>query len=448
MKITPLHFFFGSAGFLLSLICFKTNAQTDTLWQKVWHLYQNENFDSALVHAEKLRELALKNGSDLHLTKALSIVAKVYRKQGNTEASVLVLYDLLETGKKLNNPRAEGSAYLDLGRIFYDAYDYNVAVGYLKKANERYEQANIPNNQAIALYHIARSFLKKSQPDSALYFLNQALIVNPPKYKALTSSIFNLLGWVGYEKKHYTTARDHYRRSLQYAGSDRKKHAVAYHNIGETYLLEGNPDAAKKWLDKAMEIKTSLKNPALMLSTVSLLAKLHEQQGDITTALSLLQEGLEAVDKNKVSEATMNALGQISSLISRFPQASLPLGKLKGYLTTYDRQYQALKNQKVTLQESSSRQQLQAIAREYQLKKAAGLEKEKAIRNITGLVIAGIFMLTLLLIRQKKLSRHYKNEKKMVAYATERLQESLLINDSLKRSYKDIHRKFNEDDKL
>ena len=223
---------------------------------------------------------------------------------------------------------------------------------------------------------------------------------------------------------------------------------MAYHNIGETYLLEGNPDAAKKWLDKAMEIKTSLKNPALMLSTVSLLAKLHEQQGDITTALSLLQEGLEAVDKNKVSEATMNALGQISSLISRFPQASLPLGKLKGYLTTYDRQYQALKNQKVTLQESSSRQQLQAIAREYQLKKAAGLEKEKAIRNITGLVIAGIFMLTLLLSRQKKLSRHYKNEKKMVAYATERLQESLLINDSLKRSYKDIHRKFNEDDKL
>ena len=194
MKITPLHFFFGSAGFLLSLICFKTNAQTDTLWQKVWHLYQNENFDSALVHAEKLRELALKNGSDLHLTKALSIVAKVYRKQGNTEASVLVLYDLLETGKKLNNPRAEGSAYLDLGRIFYDAYDYNVAVGYLKKANERYEQANIPNNQAIALYHIARSFLKKKSTGFRIVLFESGTYSKSPQVQSAYKQYLQLVG--------------------------------------------------------------------------------------------------------------------------------------------------------------------------------------------------------------------------------------------------------------
>ena len=35
-----------------------------------------------------------------------------------------------------------------------------------------------------------------------------------------------------------------------------------------------------------------------------------------------------------------------------------------------------------------------------------------------------------------------------MVYAAERLQESLYLNNSLKKSYKEVHRKFNENDAI
>ena len=444
MKIKPLYLFYCLfIFFLLPFISYKANAQVDTMWQRVWSLYQNKKFDSALVGAEQLRQKTLESGHDSYRIKAISVIAKAYRKQGKIEESVLTLYDLLETGKKLNDPGAQGSAYSILGRIFYDAYDYNMAVYYLKKADEQYELANKPNNQGIALYHIARSFLKKKLPDSAFYFLNKALIVNPPKYKELTSSIYNLLGWVSFEKKNYSEARNHYCRSLEYADSSRKKHAIAYHNIGETYLAEGNFNESKLWFERALKIKKDLNNPAFTLSTINLLAKLYEQGGNTPGALNLLNNGLVAVDQKEISEEAMDALTLMSELISKHPQISLSSSGLESYLTTYRSQYLALKNQKVTLAESSSRHQIQAIARAYALKKKAGLEKEKTLYRIGGIAIATLIILVVpLLIKQNVLRKNYKKEKKLMAYTAERLQESLLINDSLKKNYKEIYKKF------
>ena len=264
----------------------------------------------------------------------------------------------------------------------------------------------------------------------------------------LTSSIFNLLGWASFEKQHYATARDHYHRSLQYAASDSVKHAVAYHNIGETYLSEGNSEEARTWLNKAMNIKKKLKDGDFTLSTINLLSKLYVQDGDTLKALNVLNKGLAASGQNKFSEEAMHALALMTTLISRLTQTSLSSHELKGYLTTYHNRYQVWEKQKLNLEALSSRQQLKAITREYQLKKLADLEKKKNIRHTTGLALAGILILMIMLIRQKRMSNNYKNDKKIMAYATERLRESLLINHSLKKSYKEIHKKFNEDDVL
>ncbi|MDN5211972.1 tetratricopeptide repeat protein [Fulvivirgaceae bacterium BMA12] len=450
MKIKPLPvFYYLMIFFLLFSGNCKANVQTDSLWQYVWHLYQSEAYDSALVYAKKLREKGKDHYTEKYQLKAISVIAKVYRKQGKIEESVSTLYDLLEISGKLHDFEEQASAYLDLGRIFYNAYDYDMAVQYLKKASVLYELANKPNNQSIALYHIARSFLKKQQQDTALHFLNKALITNPSEYSLLTSSIYNLLGWVNFEKKNYSEARNHYCRSLEYADANERKYAIAYHNIGETYMSEGKLAEAKQWLEKALQIKKDLQKPTLTLSTLHLLAKIYRREGHVEKAMALLDNGLKSINIHEANDDAMQTLALLTELVADQPKTSLPNSKLTDYLTAYHQQNLALRRMKIQLQESFAKQKVQGIARLNDFKKQASLEKEQALYRIGSIATVVLLILTILFVmKQSILRKNYKKERKMVAYTAERLQESLLINDSLKKSYKDIYKKFKDDDYL
>ena len=133
------------------------------------------------------------------------------------------------------------------------------------------------------------------------------------------------------------------------------------------------------WLEGAMKAKKSLKNPVFTLSTVNLLAKFHKQKGNFTMAFNVLKDGLEAVDNHMINEDTMNVISQMSSLISKLSIVSLKTSKLEDFLTTYNQQYLALKNQKLTLQKSSFHQQLNAIASVHELKKLPDFRKKKLL---------------------------------------------------------------------
>lgn len=463
MKIKPpLAFVAITIFFLTPGKGYAANTQVDTLYRQACDFYYNRQYDSAIRLGNQLRELASDQGIDSIHLKTISMIAKSYDKKGDNEKSLHTLYDLLETAEKLNNPWGQASAFFNLGRKFANAYDYDIALRHMKNAREQYELAGNPKGQVLALYHIARILHKKMAEDpsllyladSALMALGEAFTVVPPNDSSLICcSINNLQGIVEFERKNYPEARKYYHLPLKYTKVDSYKSAIAYHNIGETYLYEGNLEQAKHWLEKALEVKKSLKKPTSTLLTLHLMARVCEQQGDIPQALDLLDKGLALVDMSTLHENTVMALSLVTKLVAKHPENGLSKSKLTNYLTAYYVQNEALRALKTQLEESSYRREIQAMHKVYEIEKQASVERQEAISRIiviaffVGLAIA-VTLVTPLLARNKRLTKKYEKEKKLVVHTSEKLYESLSLNKSLRKSYNEIYKTFKGGDYL
>ena len=155
MKIQLLSVYGAIAIFFLpSFQGYTANTQIDSLWHQVKYYYDTKKYDSAIILADHLLQSAKKVGDVSHQIKSMSKIAKSFKKKGDFDKCVNTFYDLLEFAESINSPHGRGSACLNLGIIFFEAYDYDNAIHYFKNASNQYELANKPNNQSVSLYNI------------------------------------------------------------------------------------------------------------------------------------------------------------------------------------------------------------------------------------------------------------------------------------------------------
>ncbi|MCG8321169.1 MAG: tetratricopeptide repeat protein [Cytophagales bacterium] len=426
---------------LSSMRVYSSDPPVEALWKHVLQHYNSKQLDSALHYAYQLEQIAIKKGKDRYLPKAKLIIAKVNEKRNERE-SVLLFYDLLDISERLDDHRVMGTANLNLGQIFTRAYEYDDALNHLKEAYLQYGLAKEPDNQSAALYEIARSYLNRNMPDSAKPYLVKALELNPPQYPGHTSKIFNNLGQCAFQMGKYSLARYYYLRALRYVEhTNTKKYGIAYNNVGESYFFEGKMDEAEYWLDMALILKKSFGKPSLTLSTLVLLAKTYQQQGNIASAVMLLNEGLMAVDGDDVNANTMEALRLVTELDKNHAKVSLPPSLLNRYVAMTNYQNLALIKQKDILSQSSARYALQVTVKEYFNQKEQVELQSKVARNGSLAVAVATFLVVAIYFFIKRNKRLKLESNNLVQDSMQKLRDATLEKLISQADYEAIRRK-------
>lgn len=256
--------------------------------------------------------------------------------------------------EQLKDNNWQGAALLNIGQIYLRSGDYQNALLYLRQAYADYRLAVKPVNQNMVLYEMARHHLKLQQPGSAKPNLHYALQLIPEDRTSHISKIYNNLGATAFWEMEYPL-RHYYLKALQFVGhSDLRKYAIAYNNVGEAYLLEGRITEARRWLERSLALKRQIKRPTSTLITLTLLAKVHSQQGNTELAMDLLSHGLKGVKRDDISTATLDALDLAAKLADKHPEVSA-----NNYLVALNERVHSLQDQRESFAELKSRYDLQ-----------------------------------------------------------------------------------------
>ena len=113
--------------------------------------YVVSEYDSALVHAERLRELAQTTGNTRGLADAASLMGRVHRRQGDYEQALTFYQRALDHFEELGDPSGAANALDYIGLIYRNLGDYDQALDFHLHSLEKNETLGNKHGIAITL---------------------------------------------------------------------------------------------------------------------------------------------------------------------------------------------------------------------------------------------------------------------------------------------------------
>ena len=339
-----------------------SNQQIDFLKSRIKQ-FSDKNHDSTIFYAEKLRKIAKEDGNDEAVATSLVELGWAHKKKGNLNQSIRYYFELDRVYQQLGNSGGQGTANLNIGQIFARAYQFDKSLFYLDLAKQYYEQAGQYYKVSKAIYEMATRYIDMKEPEVATSLLVKAFEKCPGNEIDQLSKIHNRLGWAAKDQEKYEKARSHYNESINVLNNPEdwdKKMAIAYNNIGETYLLEFQYDSATYYFEKAMAIKDNLKDPESYLETLTQLARLAYQRGQLNEAVKWLDKGIAKMDNEKSSTKLVEALSLITLIANESNNKSpLTYKELTYYMGLQHQQLAALQKLKEQLNKTSDQYHVQ-----------------------------------------------------------------------------------------
>ncbi len=188
----------------------------------------------------------------------------------------------LKVSQASGNPILKARICSNLGMLYTYQYAYSEAISYMKESLVYFQEARYPKGQADVLRDLGRTYWKKEQLDSAVYFYKAA---EKTAYPSLLSSIYSELGGVLSDQGQYTEALSSLKASLELKKEESSKYNT-YLSLGKLYRLLGQPDSACYYLNKSMESSA----PKTKAGSIYQLAQLEKQHKEWEAYVSLLDQ--------------------------------------------------------------------------------------------------------------------------------------------------------------
>ncbi len=377
-----------------------TIQNTDTLWKVIKRIYKI-NPDSTHAYSDYLLELGEKRGNALAIARAHNVKAKIYDKKGYIGKALTHYLKSVRAYDKLGKHSFAAADMANIGNLFLRADQNNNALTYFQGALDRYQLDNRTDRFVKIYYNLGQCYHAMTEYALAHEYFDKVL--DGQADVNLRKKALNFKGILYYRQKNYQKARKYYSATLalKELKNPVKAEAIAYNNIGETFLEELYVDSAFYYLNKANTIKASLGDPDFALSTIILLSKNYRLDGQLDAGLSMLKKGI----KNANSTISNPTLVEALKLVTTFYQE---LGKVdEDLLTFYNLQQKQITilnalNHKFELQ---SRQYAMKLSSD-QLKAETSFEgfksKQRAIVSISIIAILVIITCLVMYYKQRK----------------------------------------------
>jgi len=220
-----------------------------------------------------------------------------YQSNGSQNGNVFVY---LEEGKKRRSVLSSqgrtaifskgNKIYPDISVPWHISAEENASSDYVWNGHS-YEYRDL--KKTISLSAKALLLFKESKTDEAITMWEEAIALNTG---GLSAESYNNLGYAYYKKAKARKNDEYYEKAeeyLKYAIQMQPKRWVAYLNLADIYLEQGDFSSAIKHYNKLLELKPDYKNASLIRKKVS---KLNLEHGAVSTSTVILDDSITQTD--------------------------------------------------------------------------------------------------------------------------------------------------------
>lgn len=400
------------------------NSDVEKKLNHLWDLYDaqiSSNSDSALYYMQKVREFAEAKSEKNWMARAYWVIGDLHYDQGYIGESIYNYLEAAKLFKDLGELSSLANVYTSIGSIYVKVNDNKTAIDYFKQAQEIFfyegkaiDRAKIYRNLSVSynelkLYVEAEEMLSKG--------LKESLKLSD---SSMVSKIYNTWGTLSLEKKNYVAARNFFDLAIGYSNNTKEGRwakAAALNNIGESYLEEGFHKEAENYLNQALKLKETIKDPIFQQSTYNSLGKILIQQEKYFLAINLLQNNIDKLDLSVVDKATDEGLKLVQEALDKaaaedpgFISSSILVQSFKAFnhqSLAYNHQERHLRNK---LENISRQQAVQAAVERYafneQLKASEATQRKMRYAFLIPVFLLMAALVTIYMILRR--NKHYK----------------------------------------
>jgi len=223
--------------------------------------WETERYDKSIEISFKALKLYESSNDIKGVISSLNNIGLIYKKTGNIEKSLELFKKALLFIKTNNAKFNKGNLYNNIGISYMAIAEYDSTLYYYHKALSEYKKENLKNGIATVYLNIGNIFLnKKTERDSAIFYLNKALMLANETDKTLLSEIYSGLGKYYQGNNNNIKSLEAYKKvlSLSRTNMDMGDEKDAHFDLYSIYNKIGNKDKALTHLEKYLDIKDSL----------------------------------------------------------------------------------------------------------------------------------------------------------------------------------------------
>jgi serine phosphatase RsbU (regulator of sigma subunit) len=243
----------------------------------------------ALGYGRQALETALESGSAKWVGTAYFNIGAVYYDQSDYYAATLYFTESLNAYKEAGSKKGMANACGRLGNIHLFQGNYSKSLDFFLTSLKTYEEVNEKSRISATYNNIGIIYYNQGNLDKALENYLKALKIDEElgdqQYIALS---VNSVAGVYLAKKDYDQALSHYMRSLEMLKEvdDQENVAAVLSNIGEIYSYKEELKRSLEYHFKALSINTELGNKMREAMSLTSIALVYVKLGEYDKALS------------------------------------------------------------------------------------------------------------------------------------------------------------------
>jgi serine phosphatase RsbU (regulator of sigma subunit) len=258
------------------------------------HYFQLSQADSALYYTLKGIEVSHQIDSAKidsvyfsHMTALLNNAAFISQKQGKIYEAIQLYNRSIFHFKAIQDSIGIGAVYLNLGRLYVEIKEYDIALQYLNKAlkSSIYDEFLMAKVQTL----IGKVYVAKGKQEAGLNQFYSALATSIHlKENSSAAEACNQIGLIYQKRKDYEQAKENFQRAINFFTVENQKRGLAETTYYMACLMQmTNNDSAFYYANQSYAYAIEVKLPANLRDAASILSQLYQSKGDYKSALDM-----------------------------------------------------------------------------------------------------------------------------------------------------------------
>ncbi len=292
----------------------KIDSNRATLLWSMAHAIGLYNPDTSIFLAQKALYLSRKIKYTEGESRSLSVLAINFRQLGDYKKALEFFLEKLKFEEEQNSPRNYASTLINIGIVYVFQEQYDMALGYYKKADSVVTSNNIDDLKYFIANNLGDLHERLTNYDAAYYYFNRAIDIaielDDGDFKG--ASILGL-GHVYLKQHKLDSSLQAYKKAIQLlqAADDEDLICEGYLGLANLYIEKGDTDSALYYggLSYAMAEKDGFESR--QLNAAHFLTTQYEAAGNIKKSFEFLKITQKLKDSIN-SESQIRALQTLS----------------------------------------------------------------------------------------------------------------------------------------
>lgn len=253
--------------------------------------YLNTNVDSAMYYAQEALRISQNENNNEGCSRSLNAIGNILLQTGQHDKALETYLTALKKAEIAQSNSRIAQSYSNIGNLYINQGEYRLPLDYFFKAKLINEKNNDIDKLIINLANIGICYQYLNMPDSALYYLDNALEkTNTHKINEYESAILFYIGSVYEDEMKIELAKNYFRKSIEKSKiiSNQTILSSSLQGMGRIFKNE-NTDSSLYFTSLAYEYASSNKNYLISMNAAWSLYQLYLNKNSKDSSLKYLK---------------------------------------------------------------------------------------------------------------------------------------------------------------